>query len=606
MSHEIRTPMNGLLVMAELLARADLPPRARRQAEVIARSGENLLTIINDILDFSKIEAGKLTLETMPVDPAVTVDQTLRVFADRAREKGLDIAAFLRFPAGLLVTADPVRFAQVLSNLVGNAIKFTEAGTVTVEAAVEGTMLRVAVKDSGIGIPADRMPAMFEAFEQADRSTTRRFGGTGLGLSIARRLVEAMGGAIGVESTLGEGSTFAFTLPIAEGAAAPAVAARHGRIAVVALAGPATAALAAELLCGAGYQVVTGPGSDAGTAAILLTDAGDPPAWCKRHLGPETVLSACVPLGASGGETGPADLAWPLSTEDLRTLASLVAEGRRPEAAPRARSDAAPDQRFIGMKVLVADDGEVNREVARSALAALGATSVCVENGRQAVDAVARGGFDLVLMDGSMPELDGFAATREIRARETREGLPRLPVVAVTAHVVGAAADEWSRSGMDGVLRKPFKMADLAAVLARFAPAHAGMVTAADQPSDGIVAVEDEAEAFFDPRPLADLRSRPGGDVVATRVIAMFTRSTDEMLARLETAVSSGDAEAIGSAAHALKSMCLNIGAAELARLCATIERTARDQGEGPTPIVLRSLQDAASRSKEIVLAAAA
>ncbi len=605
MSHEIRTPMNGLLVMAELLARADLPPRARRQAEVIARSGENLLTIINDILDFSKIEAGKLTLETMAVDPAVTVDQTLRVFADRAREKGLDLAAFLRVDPGTLVHADPVRLAQVLANLVGNAIKFTEAGAVTVEAAISGDMVRVSVKDSGIGIPAERIPAMFEAFEQADRSTTRRFGGTGLGLSIARRLVEAMGGAIGVESTLGKGSTFSFTLPIAERAAAPAAVAPHGRIAVVALSGSATAALAAEILTAGGFQVVTGPGSDAGAAALVLTDAGGPPAWCKPHVGPETVVSACVPLGAAVGETGPADLAWPLSTEDLRGLAATIAAGRRPEAVQRAAPDPATERRFPGFTVLVADDGEVNREVARSALAALGATAVCVENGRQAVEAVARGGFDLVLMDGSMPELDGFEATRRIRERERTEGLPRLPVVAVTAHVVGAAADEWERSGMDGVLRKPFKMADLAAILARFAPEN--RTDENDAPPIGAEqAAEEEAEAFFDPRPLADLRARPGGDVVATRVIAMFARSTDEMLARLEAAVSRGDPDAIGSAAHALKSMCLNIGAAELARLCSTIERAAREQGERPSHDTLRSLQSAASRSKEIVLATAA
>lgn len=608
MSHEIRTPMNGLLVMAELLARSELPPRARRQAEVIARSGESLLAIINDILDFSKIEAGKLTLETMPVDVAAAVDQTLRVFGDRARTKGLDLASAIRLTPGTLVVADPVRLGQVLGNLVGNAIKFTEKGAVTVAVVRRDDMVRIEVRDTGIGIPADRIPAMFEAFEQADRSTTRRFGGTGLGLSIARKLVEAMGGEIAVESRPGEGSCFSFTLKLEAAGSEPALATGHGRIAVVALSGPATAASASETLREAGYQIVEGPGADTGPAALVLTDGGRLPDWCARHLGPETVVAACVPLAETAGS---ADLAWPLSRDELRALADQVASGRRPTASDLSTAPREP-KRFTGLRVLVADDVEVNREVARSALAELGAAAVCVENGRLAVEATERETFDLVLMDGSMPELDGFEATRVIRDREARDGRPRLPIVAVTAHVVGAAADEWRHSGMDGVLRKPFKMSDLEAVLARHAPA---ATTSPPASSESVqveaataTAVEEAAQdaLFFDPQPLADLRARPGGDLVAARVIAMFARTTDEILDRLQTAATSQDAEAIGASAHALKSMCLNIGAAELARLCSAVEREARSAGAAPSETLLGSLRDTALRSKEIVLASAA
>ena len=218
MSHEIRTPMNGILVMAELLAKAELPRHARRQAEVIARSGESLLAIINDILDLSKIEAGKLEVESLDLDVGQTVEGVMRLFADRAHEKGLDLAARIALPPLAMVKADPVRLGQVLANLVNNALKFTAEGAVTViveDAPDDPGMIRFSVQDTGIGIAADKQVSIFEQFSQADQSTTRQFGGTGLGLSIARRLVTAMGGRIWVSSEAGQGSTFAFVIPAA-------------------------------------------------------------------------------------------------------------------------------------------------------------------------------------------------------------------------------------------------------------------------------------------------------------------------------------------------------------------------------------------------------
>ena len=225
MSHEIRTPMNGMLVMAELLASADLPVRQRRYAEVIARSGQSLLAIINDILDFAKVESGKLELERIAVDPAEVVDTVVTLFGERAQSKGLDLAAAVAPEVPDEITGDPVRLTQVLSNLVNNALKFTERGHVLLKVELapgEPRRLAVRVRDTGIGIPADKVGAIFTAFSQADQSTTRRFGGTGLGLSICKRLVEAMGGEIGVTSTVGEGSEFFFLLPLEAEAAAPA------------------------------------------------------------------------------------------------------------------------------------------------------------------------------------------------------------------------------------------------------------------------------------------------------------------------------------------------------------------------------------------------
>ncbi len=217
MSHEIRTPMNGILVMAELLAGTDLPERARRQAQVIARSGTSLLAIINDILDLSKIESGKLTVEQLAVDPEESAEAVLQLFSDRARSKGLDLCAAINAPAGMQVVADPVRLGQVLGNLVNNALKFTEAGGVTLRICREdGERLRFSVEDTGIGIPADKLDTIFESFSQADQTTTRHYGGTGLGLSIARQLVAAMGGALSVTSAVGVGSAFSFSLPLAQ------------------------------------------------------------------------------------------------------------------------------------------------------------------------------------------------------------------------------------------------------------------------------------------------------------------------------------------------------------------------------------------------------
>ena len=238
MSHEIRTPMNGVLVMAEMLAASELPPRARKNADVIVRSGQTLLAIINDILDFSKIEAGKLDVETLAVDPVEAAEDVLRLFGERAQSKGLDLADIVRLPRGVTVDADPVRLSQVLSNLVNNALKFTESGGVTLEVSVDAAdaaRVKFAVVDTGIGIPEDKLGDIFGAFTQADQSTTRKFGGTGLGLSIARKLVAAMGGDLNVTSAAGRGATFFFSLPmsadcVGESSAASRAAATRARL----------------------------------------------------------------------------------------------------------------------------------------------------------------------------------------------------------------------------------------------------------------------------------------------------------------------------------------------------------------------------------------
>ncbi|MGU3558120.1 ATP-binding protein, partial [Methylobacterium radiotolerans] len=271
MSHEIRTPMNGVLVMAELLAGSDLPARQRRYAEVIARSGRSLLAIINDILDFAKVEAGKLELERMPVSPAELADTAVTLFAERARTAGLDLAAEVAPEVPRAILGDPVRLGQVLSNFVSNALKFTEAGHVSVRMAIDAGdgCLVIAVSDTGIGIPQDKLATIFSAFSQADQSTTRRFGGTGLGLSIAQQIVAAMGGTVAVTSRVGTGSTFSARIPVTVAEPARPVRRREVVPAAIVLdaAGPATRAALAAGLGAAGFAPVAPVAPGSGTAA---------------------------------------------------------------------------------------------------------------------------------------------------------------------------------------------------------------------------------------------------------------------------------------------------------------------------------------------------
>ncbi|KAB1079836.1 hybrid sensor histidine kinase/response regulator [Methylobacterium soli] len=598
MSHEIRTPMNGMLVMAELLAAADLPQRQRRYAEVIARSGQSLLAIINDILDFAKVEAGKLELERIPVATAEITDTVVTLFGERARAKGLDLAAEIAPGVPSAFLGDPVRLGQVLGNFVNNALKFTEAGHVLIRvgARSEGRILEMSVTDTGIGIPAATLPTIFSAFSQADQSTTRRFGGTGLGLSIAQSLVGAMGGEIGVTSELGQGSTFWVRLPV-EILAMPDAVRRDpavpASVRIEAL-GAATGRVAEAGLRDAGFA----PGADAAPAHWILSAE----ALMRRGKRPGggRVL-ALAPMGDPSGaqvlRAGLADevLRWPLVQAEWRPALAALAAGTAFEA-PAGQAAATPDlPRFDAARVLVADDNPVNREVAAEALNRCGITRiVMVENGQEAVEAARGGGFDLVLMDGSMPVLDGFAATRAIRADEALAGTRRVPVVALTAHVIGTAADAWQAAGMDGVLVKPFTLADLARMLAATLPDHAGArAPVPDGAPEEAPAAGATDVRLLDPDTLASLSeiAAQSGTPFIERLLRLFRDHGPTALDALEAATEAGDAPAVASAAHGLKSMSVNVGAQALGHALARIERQARLDGICPEAGLLAGLR---------------
>jgi two-component system sensor histidine kinase BarA len=634
MSHEIRTPMNGMLVMAELLNNAELGPRHKRYADVIVKSGQSLLAIINDILDFSKIEAGRLELERIPVSPVDVINEVVGLFWERASSKSIDLAAYVGANVPEKIEGDPVRINQILSNLLNNALKFTSSGDVVVAARrVRGPgdacYIEFSVTDTGVGIPKEKQASIFEAFSQADQSTTRKFGGTGLGLAICRRLVEAMGGAIGVTSEEGRGSRFFFTFPtrIVEPVRPPLESGGDKR-AIIAVSGSATPRMLARYLEEAGVSSqIVGPDSaivshvayaDIIFAAPDFLDAfhaavkGAPDQWvpariCVSELGdaaPDRLLAAGVAEDL---------LIKPLSRHDVMDQIERILKGelRGVDAVKMAASNAREFPSFSGARVLAADDSAVNREVVREALARLEIETVVVEDGRAAVAAATKESFDLILMDCSMPGMDGYEATRAIREFEQQNRLRAVPVIALTAHVQGEI-DRWRSAGMNEYLTKPFTIATLSAAIGGFLPekkkaARLAAPKSALPPPNPAAAPAPETKAQEPPPPpetkpqdsapapavksaaqssvyddsvlhsLAQMGSPSSG--IVGRALKLFEEHSKPAAQRLVQALRGADPKEIKSAAHALKGMSLNVGAKRLGEVCAKIEAIAAAGG---------------------------
>jgi len=622
MSHEIRTPMNGIMVMADLLANADIPRRLHRYAEVIATSGRSLLSIINDILDFSKIEAGKLELENGTICLDEVVENVTSLFAERAASKNIDLAAALDPSVPRTFAGDPVRLGQVISNLVNNALKFTETGFVKITIAMspaDSPSIDLCVEDSGIGIPEDKLSTIFEVFSQADQSTTRKFGGTGLGLAICRRIVTAMGGEIEVTSTVGVGSKFHARIPVRDAKGSPwpelAPQAAEQPVCVVNVSGEATRSALSVYLRAFGYSVTHAepdmPIKDYRTAAMICADADGLPKLPPRERSDSApIVVAVTRFSDAAAEAvianGAADIAIsrPLLRSEIEEMLRRIAAGdRRPQGRPAEQKREGALPRFANLRVLVADDSAVNREVAIEALHRLGAQVDTVDNGVDAVSTAAKRLHDIILMDGSMPLMDGFAAARAIRQAEEAEKRPRIPIIALTAHVIGAAAEEWRLAGMDAVIHKPFTIAQLGQCLAQQLPQFIAPAGETEQPGHGSPAENEVAAISSSPdadagAPLIDsavlgqlraLNAAKKGDFVK-RVVDLYREHAPKTIDQLRDGVRAGAVETCGQVAHSLKSMSLNVGAVAVAKAAAGFEQLARHDGKVPDPRELDAL----------------
>ena len=485
MSHEIRTPMNGILGMAHLLEDTTLSDEQDEYLYNIRLSAESLLAIINDILDLSKIEAGRLEFEAIEFDLEKCVEDAALVLSQNAQDKGVELSTFIEPNSRRVVVGDPTRVRQILVNLLSNAVKFTAQGEVHVEVTVESedaedAMIRFGVRDSGIGIPAEAQDKLFEAFTQADGSTTRKYGGTGLGLTICRQLAETMGGEIGVISSLGQGSTFWFTTRLRKAKAAPRPDCPvSGQVLVLAPQQALRGTLAAYL-GEAGATVCTpldareaesdaqlvdfdcivvdanfdnGRGLDfarqlvrPGAQLVLLTAAGgvlDSP--CRQRLGIAAALTK------------------PIRRQNLLAALDTSSTSETLKPCPQPPSLAGS---LIGLRVLVAEDNRINQKVARKMLEKLGCDPTTADNGRIAVEAIKTNEYDVVLMDCQMPEMDGFEATRIIRELEGEHA--RLPIVALTANAMQGDRERCLHAGMDDYLTKPIQLKALSDTLERW------------------------------------------------------------------------------------------------------------------------------------------